>query len=171
MKENIVLIGMPGAGKSTVGVVLAKRLGLSFLDSDLVIQEREGCILHEIIEKEGLDGFNEIENQVNASIDVKRTIIATGGSVVYGHEAMAHLKEIGTVLYLKLPETELQKRLGDLNQRGVAIKEGQSLHSLYQERIPLYEKYADITIDCSGREIRDCVSEINRLLRSTTDIL
>ena len=171
MKENIVLIGMPGAGKSTVGVVLAKRLGLSFLDSYLVIQEREGCILHEIIEKEGLDGFNEIENQVNASIDVKRTIIATGGSVVYGHEAMAHLKEIGTVLYLKLPETELQKRLGDLNQRGVAIKEGQSLHSLYQERIPLYEKYADITIDCSGREIRDCVSEINRLLRSTTDIL
>ena len=171
MKENIVLIGMPGAGKSTVGVVLAKRLGLSFLDSDLVIQEREGGILHEIIEKEGLDGFNEIENQVNASIDVKRTIIATGGSVVYGHEAMAHLKEIGTVLFLKLPETELQKRLGDLNQRGVAIKEGQSLHSLYQERIPLYEKYADITIDCSGREIRDCVSEINRLLRSTTDIL
>ena len=97
--------------------------------------------------------------------------LQTGGSVVYGHEAMAHLKEIGTVLYLKLPETELQKRLGDLNQRGVAIKEGQSLHSLYQERIPLYEKYADITIDCSGREIRDCVSEINRLLRSTTDIL
>ena len=92
MKENIVLIGMPGAGKSTVGVVLAKRLGLSFLDSDLVIQEREGCILHEIIEKEGLDGFNEIENQVNASIDVKRTIIATGGSAVYGKEAMQHLQ-------------------------------------------------------------------------------
>ena len=87
MKENIVLIGMPGAGKSTVGVVLAKRLGLSFLDSDLVIQEREGCILHEIIEKEGLDGFNEIENQVNASIDVKRTIIATGGSVWKGSYA------------------------------------------------------------------------------------
>ena len=102
MKENIVLIGMPGAGKSTVGVVLAKRLGLSFLDSDLVIQEREGCILHEIIEKEGLDGFNEIENQVNASIDVKRTIIATGGSAVYGKEAMQHLHEIGAVFYLKL---------------------------------------------------------------------
>ena len=136
-----------------------------------MIQEQEHRLLHEIIEQDGLDSFNRIENQVNASIDTDSSVIATGGSVVYGHEAMAHLKEIGTVLYLKLPETELQKRLGDLNQRGVAIKEGQSLHSLYQERIPLYEKYADITIDCSGREIRDCVSEINRLLRSTTDIL
>ena len=154
-----------------IGVVLAKNLGFRFIDSDLLIQEQEHRLLHEIIEQDGLDGFNRIENQVNASIDTDSSVIATGGSVVYGHEAMAHLKEIGTVLYLKLPETELQKRLGDLNQRGVAIKEGQSLHSLYQERIPLYEKYADITIDCSGREIRDCVSEINRLLRSTTDIL
>ena len=109
MKENIVLIGMPGAGKSTVGVVLAKRLGLSFLDSDLVIQEREGCVLHEIIEKEGLDGFNGIENQVNAAIDVKRTIIATGGSAVYGKEAMQHLHEIGEVFYLKLSYEELKE--------------------------------------------------------------
>ena len=169
--NNIILIGMPGCGKSTIGVVLAKNLGFRFIDSDLLIQEQEHRLLHEIIEQDGLDGFNRIENQVNASIDTDSSVIATGGSVVYGHEAMAHLNEIGTVLYLKLPETELQKRLGDLNQRGVAIKEGQSLHSLYQERIPLYEKYADITIDCSGREIRDCVSEINRLLRSTTDIL
>ena len=169
--NNIILIGMPGCGKSTIGVVLAKNLGFRFIDSDLLIQEQEHRLLHEIIEQDGLDGFNRIENQVNASIDTDSSVIATGGSVVYGHEAMAHLKEIGTVLYLKLPETELQKRLGDLNQRGVAIKEGQSLHSLYQERIPLYEKYADITIDCSGREIRDCVSVINRLLRSTTDIL
>ena len=131
MKENIVLIGMPGAGKSTVGVVLAKRLGLSFLDSDLVIQEREGCVLHEIIEKEGLDGFNGIENQVNAAIDVKRTIIATGGSAVYGKEAMQHLHEIGEVFYLKLSYEELKSRLGDLSERGVSIREGQTLLDLY----------------------------------------
>lgn len=163
--NNIILIGMPGCGKSTIGVVLAKNLGFRFIDSDLLIQEQEHRLLHEIIEQDGLDGFNRIENQVNASINTVSSVIATGGSVVYGHEAMVHLKEIGTVLYLKLPEEELQKRLGDLNQRGVAIKKGQSLHSLYQERISLYEKYADITIDCSGKEIRDCVYEINKLLQ------
>ena len=163
MKENIVLIGMPGAGKSTVGVVLAKRLGLSFLDSDLVIQEREGCILHEIIEKEGLDGFNEIENQVNASIDVKRTIIATGGSAVYGKEAMRHLHEIGAVFYLKLSYEELKNRLGDLSERGVSIRKEQTLLDLYEERKPLYEKYADYVVDCEGKSIREVVEEMTKL--------
>lgn len=163
MKENIVLIGMPGAGKSTVGVVLAKRLGLSFLDSDLVIQEREGCILHEIIEKEGLDGFNEIENQVNASIDVKRTIIATGGSAVYGKEAMQHLNEIGAVFYLKLSYEELKNRLGDLSERGVSIRKEQTLLDLYEERKPLYEKYADYVVDCEGKSIREVVEEMTKL--------
>lgn len=163
--KNIILIGMPGCGKSTIGVVLAKNLGYRFIDSDLLIQEQEHRLLHEIIEQDGLDGFNRIENKVNASIDTTSSVIATGGSVVYGCEAMEHLREIGTVIYLKLPEEELRERLGDLNQRGVAIKEGQSLHSLYQERIPLYEKYADITINCSGKEIRDCVYEINKLLQ------
>lgn len=168
MKENIVLIGMPGAGKSTVGVVLAKRLGLSFLDSDLVIQEREGCILHEIIEKEGLDGFNEIENQVNASIDVKRTIIATGGSAVYGKEAMQHLYEIGEVFYLKLSYEELKSRLGDLSERGVSIREGQTLLDLYEERKPLYEKYADYVVDCEGKSIREVVEEMTKLWKKET---
>ena len=156
MKENIVLIGMPGAGKSTVGVVLAKRLGLSFLDSDL-------CILHEIIEKEGLDGFNEIENQVNASIDVKRTIIATGGSAVYGKEAMQHLHEIGAVFYLKLSYEELKNRLGDLSERGVSIRKGQTLLDLYEERKPLYEKYADYVVDCEEKSIREVVEEMTKL--------
>ena len=163
MKENIVLIGMPGAGKSTVGVVLAKRLGLSFLDSDLVIQEREGCILHEIIEKEGLDGFNEIENQVNASIDVKRTIIAAGGSAVYGKEAMQDLHEIGAVFYLKLSYEELKNRLGDLSERGVSIRKEQTLLDLYEERKPLYEKYADYVVDCEGKSIREVVEEMTKL--------
>lgn len=158
--DNIILIGMPGAGKSTVGVVLAKNLGYSFLDSDLLIQEKEHMILHDIIEKYGLEGFNQIENEVNSSIQAKKTVIATGGSVIYGREAMMHLKSIGTVIYLKLPYQELKCRLGDLNQRGVSIRQGQTLAELYNERIPLYEKYADITIDCQNYSIRETVKQI-----------
>lgn len=160
MKKNIVLIGMPGAGKSTVGVVLAKKAGYKFMDSDLVIQEKEGKLLHDIIEEIGLNGFVEVENKINAQIQTKNTVIATGGSVVYGEEAMQHLKEIGTVVYLKLPYEEIKHRLGDLNQRGVAIRPGQTLKSLYDERILLYEKYADITIDCENKQIRQIVCEI-----------
>lgn len=158
--DNIILIGMPGAGKSTVGVVLAKNLGYSFLDSDLLIQEKEHMILHDIIEKYGLNGFNQIENEVNSSIQTKKTVIATGGSVIYGKEAMMHLKSIGTVIYLKLPYQELESRLGDLNQRGVSIRQGQTLAELYNERIPLYEKYADITINCQNYSIRETVKQI-----------
>lgn len=159
-KGNIVLIGMPGVGKSTVGVVLAKSMGYSFVDSDLLIQEREGRLLHEIIEEKGLDGFHEVENEVNASICASRTVIATGGSVVYGKQAMAHLKKIGVVVYLSLPLDELTERLGDLNERGVVIREGQTLADLLRERTPLYEQYADITIDCEHRQIREIVQMI-----------
>lgn len=159
-KENIVLIGMPGVGKSTVGVVLAKNMGYSFIDSDLLIQEQEGKLLHEIIEERGLDGFNEVENQVNASINVSRCVIATGGSAIYGAQAMKHLRQIGTVVYLSLPYEELAERLGDLNERGVSIRPGQTLADLLQERTPLYETYADITIDCEHRQIREIVQVI-----------
>ena len=155
--KNIVLIGMPGVGKSTVGVVLAKNLGYSFVDSDLLIQEQEGKLLHEIIGERGLDGFNEVENRVNAEINVSRSVIATGGSVVYGQEAMEHLKQIGTVVYLELSCEELSERLGDLNERGVSIRPGQTLQDLLQERAPLYETYADITIHCENRQIREIV--------------
>ena len=164
-KNNIVLIGMPGVGKSTVGVVLAKNMGYSFVDSDLLIQEREGKLLHEIIEERGLDGFNEVENQVNTSIQARRCVIATGGSVVYGAQAMEHLKEIGIVVYLSLPCEELSERLGDLNERGVSIRPGQSLADLMRERTPLYESYADVTINCENRQIREIVQMIKAAVR------
>ena len=147
MKSNIVLIGMPGVGKSTIGVILAKILAYHFLDSDLVIQEREGRRLHQIISEEGTDGFLKIENYVNASLNVERTIIATGGSAIYGKEAMEHLKEIGEVVYLKADYETIEKRLGNLEKRGVALKNGQTLKDLYEERTKLYELYADVTVD------------------------
>lgn len=125
--KNIILIGMPGCGKSTVGVILAKIIGYSFLDSDLLIQEKDGRLLSEIISQEGLDGFNKIENKINASIDVSRSVIATGGSVIYGEEAMEHFKKIGIVVYIRLPYGEIANRLGDLTQRGVSIKKGQNI--------------------------------------------
>ncbi len=158
--DNIVLIGMPGAGKSTIGVVLAKSMGFKFIDSDLLIQEREGKLLHEIISQSGDEGFRKIENDVNSSIDVTNAVIATGGSVVYGKEAMEHLKKIGTVVYLKHNYDEIEKRLGDLGKRGVTIKRGQTLADLYNERTPLYEKYADIVIDCDNKYIKSVVREI-----------
>ena len=144
MKDNIVLIGMPGVGKSTVGVILAKMIGYQFIDADLLIQKQEGKLLHEIIAEKGTDGFIEIEERVNASIEASHTIIATGGSVVYGKKAMEHLSRIGTVVYLKVPYDTLEKRLEDIKGRGVVLKEGQTLRTLYDERTPLYEKYADI---------------------------
>lgn len=159
-KSNIVLIGMPGCGKSTVGVVLAKNLGYRFLDSDICIQEQENRLLHEIITEEGLGRFLAIENQVNMSLNVQRHVIATGGSAVYGKEAMGHLSKMGVIVYLKLPYEDIEERLGDLVKRGVALKAGQSLRDLYEERIPLYEKYADITVDCHDKAIRDIVAEI-----------
>ena len=158
--NNIVLIGMPGAGKSMVGVVLAKKLGYRFLDSDLVIQEKTGKLLCRLIEEEGEAGFLMLENEINASIEAESTVIATGGSAVYGQEAMEHFGKIGKRVYLKLSYEELKERLGDLHERGVVLKEGFTLLDLYQERTPLYEKYADMTIDCTEKSIRGIVEEI-----------
>ncbi|MDO4977719.1 MAG: shikimate kinase [Eubacteriales bacterium] len=144
--ENIILIGMPGVGKSTIGVILAKELGYQFLDSDLLIQQQEKRLLKEIIEMDGVDGFLAIENQVNCDIEERGCVIATGGSAVYGKEAMEHFKEIGTVVYLHCSYEILSKRLGDLRGRGVVLKDGQTLWDIYEERRILYEKYADLIV-------------------------
>ena len=159
-KSNIVLIGMPGVGKSTLGVVLAKELGYEFVDADLLIQKREKRLLKEIIEDEGVDGFLQIENDVNASIETDKTIIATGGSVVYGKEAMEHLKAIGTIVYLSLDYDTLDSRLGSLKGRGVVLKDGQDLKTLYEERVPLYEKYADVVVDEKGLDLEATLTAV-----------
>ena len=159
-KQNVVLIGMPGVGKSTVGVILAKVLGYEFVDSDLLIQKAEKRLLREIIAQEGQVGFLKIENRVNASIDMEKTVIATGGSVVYCTEAMEHLKKIGTVVYLKLDYEILKKRLGNLRCRGVVLRKGQTLKDLYDERTPLYEKYADIVVDEKNLNIEETLQKI-----------
>lgn len=160
--KNVILIGMPGAGKSTVGVVLAKRLGYTFLDSDLVIQQKYGKLLHELIREHGVEGFWKIENDVNAGLTCDRTVIATGGSAIYGAEAMEHLRSIGTVVYLRLTLSQIEERLGDLTERGVTLREGQDLKALYEERTPLYEKYAHVIIDCDGQKVRELVTRIER---------
>lgn len=160
-KSNIILIGMPGCGKSSIGTVLAKALGYKFLDSDQLIQEREKRRLSELIKAHGMKEFrHRIENKVNASINVRRTVIATGGSVIYGKEAMEHLSKTGLVVYIKLPYEEIEARLGDLHERGIAIREGQTLRDLYDERIPLYEKYAHLTIEAQGLSLRETASII-----------
>ncbi len=158
--KNVILIGMPGAGKSTVGVVLAKRLGYTFLDSDLVIQQKYGRLLHELISEHGVEGFWKIENDVNAGLTCDRTVIATGGSAIYGKEAMEHLRSMGTVVYLRLTLEQIAERLGDLTERGVTLREGQDLKALYEERTPLYEKYAHVIIDCDGQQVRELVARI-----------
>lgn len=166
MKSNITLIGMPASGKSTIGVLLAKRLGYSFVDVDIVIQERTGKLLKEIIEEQGLEGFLQVEDRVNRELMVKHSVIAPGGSVIYGKRAMEHLKEISQVVYLKLSYEELVNRLGDLTDRGVAKRPGLTLRGLYDERVPLYEKYADLTVSENGRGPGAVVDELRGLIES-----
>ncbi len=147
MKNNIILIGMPGSGKSTVGVLLAKILGYAFIDSDLLIQQSEGKKLYEIINQDGTEYFLNVEDKVNSQIKTEKTVIATGGSVVYCENAMHHLKSTGTVVYIRVTPKQLEKRINNISTRGVVMLNGGSLNDLYSERTPLYEKYADITVD------------------------
>ena len=151
---------MPGVGKSTAGVILAKVMGFEFVDVDLVIQRREKRLLSRIIEEEGVDGFIEIENKVNASLFVEDSVISTGGSVIYGTKAMEHLSNIGVIVYIKLPFEVLEQRLNDILGRGVILREGQTLKDLYEERVPLYEKYAHVIVDENGLGIEQTVLSI-----------
>jgi len=158
--NNIILIGMPGAGKSTVGVILAKTRGMKFIDTDIAIQETTGRLLQEIIDTDGPDTFKTIEEKTILSLHCHHAVIATGGSVVFSEEAMEHLTKDGVVVYLKISFEEMEKRLKNITTRGIVLRAGQSLFDMYTRRIPLYEKYADITIDCSQDDFGNSVQKI-----------
>ena len=157
---NIILIGMSGAGKSTLGVLLAKTLGLDFVDTDIVIQQAQGRLLQEIIDTDGIEEFIKIEEKAVTGLKLKNSVVATGGSVVYSQSAMNFLKANGRVIYLHVPYEEIEDRLQNISGRGSVIKEGKSLKGVYDERVPLYKKYSDITVDCTGKDIEQCVREI-----------
>lgn len=155
--DNLILIGMPTSGKSTVGIILAKALGYEFTDIDLLIQKKAGKKLAAIMEEEGVDGFLSLEEEITCGLSCSHTVIAPGGSVVYGKKAMEHLKSLGRVIYLQMDLDMLTERLHDARNRGVALREGQTLEELYNERVPLYEQYADITVNESGHALEDMV--------------
>lgn len=157
---NIIFIGMPASGKSTIGVVVAKRLGLDFVDTDLLIQKQEGQLLKDIIKEKGNEGFLTIENQVNRDLVAENAVISPGGSVIYCEEAMAHFKEIGTIVYLKTSYEIIRNRIENAKNRGVVLKEGQSLKDLYDERAKLFEKYADHTISEEGSTLEETIDKV-----------
>ena len=159
-KDNIILIGMPGSGKTTIGTELSEKIGYGYIDSDSVIVAREGKRLNEIIAERGREVFLDIEAKINSELCASRCVIATGGSVIYRDFAMQKLKEKGTIVYLKVSYEEIAKRLGDLKKRGVALKEGFTLKDLYEERAPLYEKYADIVVELKVGSIADSVAQV-----------
>ncbi|HYH03607.1 MAG TPA: shikimate kinase [Bacillota bacterium] len=160
MKTNLILIGMPGAGKSTIGVVLAKTLGKVYVDTDLLIQQAQQRLLQQIIQEDGVEALLAAEEQVVLQLQAQHAVVATGGSMVYSPMAMAHLKTLGLVIYLQLPLTELERRITNMASRGIAMGPGQQLSDLYRERVPLYEKYADLTVDCSGLSLEAAVTRI-----------
>ena len=161
---NIVLIGMPGCGKSTVGVLLAKALQMDFVDTDIVLQQQQGKKLQEIIDQVGNDAFLKMEEDCVCGLECDQTIVATGGSVVYGKEAMRRLHENGLVVYIRLPYEEIERRLSNLATRGVTLKKGQTLRNLYDERIPLYEAEADYTFEPEERDVQETVLDLAQRL-------
>ncbi len=163
--KNIILVGMPGAGKSTIGVLLAKSLLADFVDTDLLIQKKYSSSLCDIINTKGIEEFLKIENDVICENSFENSVVATGGSAVYGDEAMKKLKENGVAVYLRLTPDEIEKRINNIHTRGIAMKEGTTISQLYDERAPLYEKYADLTLDCANRTAEECVDEIAKMIR------
>jgi shikimate kinase len=157
---NIILTGMAGAGKSTIGVLLAKRLGMDFVDTDILIQQKDGRLLQEILDADGVDRFLEIEETVVSGLCMSHCVIATGGSVVYSDKTMTALGKEGKIFYLYVPYNELIKRLTNISTRGIVIRNGSTIRDVYDERLPLYKKYSDLTVDCSGSDIETCVNKI-----------
>lgn len=163
--DNITLIGMPGSGKSTVGVLLAKAMGLNFLDVDILIQQREGQLLQEILDDHGVDHFLDAEEAAVKSIHCSRTVIAPGGSAVCREGAISHLKALGPVVYLRVPMEELNTRIKNLSSRGIAMQPGQTLADVMAYRAPLYERYADLTVDIlPGQDLGQTMQEVRRRL-------
>ena len=158
--QNIVLVGMPAVGKSTIGVLLAKTLILSFTDTDLLIQEKYKKSLCDIIKDNGTKAFLDIEEKIILETNFENTVIATGGSAVYGECAMKKLKENGTVVYLRLSTEEIKKRIGDIKSRGVVLTNGSTVEDIFEDRKALYEKYADFTVDCNNSTVEECVEKI-----------
>jgi len=163
--NNIILIGMSGAGKSTIGVLLAKALGYTFIDTDLIIQEQQGQLLQEIIDLKGMESFLQAEEYAILGLKSEGTVIATGGSVIYSPKAMAHLKSLGKILYLKIPCEVIEKRLNDISSRGIIMGNHTSFKSLYDERESLYEHYADTQIECQNLTMNKIVSTIYDLIK------
>lgn len=160
IEKNIVLIGMPGVGKSTIGVILAKVMSRNFLDTDIYIQSMEGATLQEIIDTQGVKSFCEIEEKYILSVSCKNSVIATGGSVVYSKKAIESLKQFGILFYLYLPLSHIKKRLKNISSRGVVMLQSQSLEQLFKERLPFYKRYADTIIDCTGKNHEEVINEI-----------
>jgi len=163
MKENVILIGMPGAGKSTIGVLLAKQLGLDFIDTDLLLQRQVTMRLQQLITLKGLDNFRRAEEQMLLSLSIENTVIATGGSVIYSELGMANLQKLGRLIYLHISLTELTQRIADMGDRGILIAAGQSFKDLYAERTPLYTHYADIEVEIDGLSVEDVLRTIEKL--------
>lgn len=153
--NNIILIGMPGSGKSTIGVILAKELGYHFTDTDILIQQREERLLQDIVDRDGVEALLDAEERAILGFSGRRTVVATGGSAVFRAASMAHLGDGGVIVYLRLPLAEISRRIRNFSTRGIACKKGTSLTDIYEERTPLYERYAEITVDCAGKSVEE----------------
>ena len=162
--NNIILIGMPGAGKSTLGVLLAKAMGKLFVDTDIIIQQKTKRLLQDIIDNDGTDEFLKLEEEILLTVDEKNTVIATGGSVVYSEKAMENFRKSGKIVYLHVDFSEIEKRVTNITTRGIVLKNGRSLADAFAERKPLYDKYADIVVDCTGSSIEESVRKLAQIL-------
>lgn len=163
--KNIVLVGMPGSGKSTLGILLAKKIHYGYIDSDSVIVAQEGKLLPELIEELGNDGFLDLEARVNRALNVRRCVIATGGSAIYRGDVIEKMKDTGIVVYLKIPYEEVERRLGDLKKRGVVLKDGYTLKDLYDERAPLYELHADYIVELNNDSVEYSAEKVRKTVQ------